>query len=59
MKTKDSIVSLTSDVPDKSMAIIDGSIDPEILKKSTSQLRRKAALLIGRKRSADKVRQFK
>ena len=55
------------DNPDKSMTIIDGGVDDhddqfiEIKQKSKikTNLARKVALLYGRKRSADKVREFK
>ena len=65
--------SLKFNSPDKAMTIIDGGFDSDVFDDSkistkykistssaTSGLRRKTAqLLLGRKRSADKVRNFK
>merc|ERR1719468_924804 len=66
-----SLVSVASENPDNNMTIIDGGLSNEDLADSISlrkslsipnkkqTLRRKAALIYGRKRSSDKVRNFK
>ena len=72
LSRQESVASMSSTLnfvnPDKSMTIIDGGVDDadqfiEIKKKSKSSpqtnLVRKVALLYGRKKSADKVRNFK